>query len=99
MVVHIYGHFLGNIYFWGKLGQNGLKPFVRIRSTICVFDPFLTHFLCQNSPFSRRFGIFGSPNRATTSSKRWTPLTHFGTHVFGLELAACRNLVATLMGL
>ena len=35
-----------------------------------VFDPFLTHFLSQNNPFSRHFGIFGGPKRATTSSKR-----------------------------
>ena len=36
----------------------------------CVFDPFLTHFWSQNSPFSRHFGIFGGPKWATTSSKR-----------------------------
>ena len=24
---------------------------------------------------------------------RWTFLTHFGTHLFGLPLAACRSLV------
>ena len=35
-----------------------------------IFDPFLTHFLSQNSPFSRHFGILGGPQRATTSSKR-----------------------------
>ena len=34
------------------------------------FDPFLTHFLSQNGPFSRHFGILGEPQRATTSSKR-----------------------------
>ena len=26
-----------------------------------IFDPFLTHFLSQNNPFSRHFGI-GGPN-------------------------------------
>ena len=35
-----------------------------------IFDPFLTHFLSQNSPFSRHFGSFGGPKQATTSSKR-----------------------------
>ena len=34
------------------------------------FRPILTHFLSQNSPFSRHFGILGGPQRATTSSKR-----------------------------
>ena len=34
-----------------------------------IFDPFLTHFLSQNSPFSRHLGILGGPKRATTSSK------------------------------
>ena len=33
------------------------------------FDPFLTYFLSQNSPFSRHFGILGGPKRATMSSK------------------------------
>ena len=36
----------------------------------CVFDPFLTHFWSQNDPFSRHFGIFRGPKRATTGSKR-----------------------------
>ena len=35
-----------------------------------IFDPFLTHFLSQNSRFSRHFGILGGPKRATTSSER-----------------------------
>ena len=35
-----------------------------------VFDPFLTHCWSQNGPFSRHFGIFHGPNRATTGSKR-----------------------------
>ena len=35
-----------------------------------IFDPFLTHFLSQSSPFSRHFGILGGPKWATTSSKR-----------------------------
>ena len=36
----------------------------------CGFDPFLTHFWTQNGPFSRHFGIFHGPKRATTGSKR-----------------------------
>ena len=35
-----------------------------------VFDPFLTHCWFQNGPFSRHFGIFRGPKRATTGSKR-----------------------------
>ena len=35
-----------------------------------VFHPFLTHFWSQNGPFSRHFGIFRDPKRATTGSKR-----------------------------
>ena len=35
----------------------------------CVFDPFLTHFWSQNSPFSMHFGIFHGPKRITTGSK------------------------------
>ena len=35
-----------------------------------IFDPFLTHFLSQNGPFSRHFGIFHGPKRVTTGSKR-----------------------------
>ena len=34
------------------------------------FDPFLTHRWSQNGPFSRHFGIFHGPKRATTGSKR-----------------------------
>ena len=34
------------------------------------FDPFLSHFWSQNGPFSRHFGIFRGPKRATTGSKR-----------------------------
>ena len=45
---------------------NGLGSFLEIH----ISDPFLIHFLCQNSPFSRHFGILGGPRRATTSSKR-----------------------------
>ena len=33
-----------------------------------VFDPFLTHCWSQNGPFSRQFGIFHGPKRATTGS-------------------------------
>ena len=35
-----------------------------------LFDPFSTHFWFQNGPFSRHFGIFHGPQRATTGSKR-----------------------------
>ena len=35
-----------------------------------VFHPFLTHCWSQNGPFSRYFGIFRGPKRATTGSKR-----------------------------
>ena len=35
-----------------------------------VFDPFLIHFWSQNGPFSRHFGIFCGPKRATTGLKR-----------------------------
>ena len=45
---------------------NGLGSFLEKR----IFDPFLTHFLSQNNPFLRHFGILGGPKRATTSSKR-----------------------------
>ena len=34
-----------------------------------IFDPFLTHFWFQKCPFSRHFGIFRGPTRATTGSK------------------------------
>ena len=34
----------------------------------CVFDPFLTQFWSQDSPFSRRFGICHGPKRITTGS-------------------------------
>ena len=33
------------------------------------FDPFLTHFWSQISPFSRHFGILHGPKRITTGSK------------------------------
>ena len=36
----------------------------------CVFGPFLTHCLSQKGEFSRHFGIFHGPKRATTGSKR-----------------------------
>ena len=35
-----------------------------------IFDPFLTHFWSQNSPFSRHFGILHGSKRITTGSKR-----------------------------
>ena len=45
---------------------NGAGSFLEKR----VFDPFLTHCWSQNGPFSRHFGIFHGPKRATTGSKR-----------------------------
>ena len=36
----------------------------------CVFDSFSTRFRSHNGPFSRHFGIFHGPKRATTGSKR-----------------------------
>ena len=96
---------------------NGLGSFLEKH----IFDPFWTHFLSQNSPFSWHFGILGGPKWATTSSKRakntcfgipcgprsflkkksffctrWTLLTHFSTHLFGLPLAACRSPLGLL---
>ena len=44
---------------------NGPRSFLEKR----VFDPFLTHCWSQNGPFSRHFGIFHGPQRATTGSK------------------------------
>ena len=50
----------------------------------CVFDPFLTHFGSQNSPFSRHFGIFHGPKRVNTElgfgpTNGWVALSkHFG---------------------
>ena len=35
-----------------------------------IFDPFLTHYLSQDIPFSRHFGILAEPQRATTRSHR-----------------------------
>ena len=46
--------------------RNGSKSLLEKR----VFDPFLTLFWSQNGPFSRHFGIFHGPKRATTGSKR-----------------------------
>ena len=45
---------------------NGLGSFLKKR----VFDPFFTQCWSQNGPFSRHFGIFHGPKRATTGSKR-----------------------------
>ena len=45
---------------------NGPGSFLEKR----VFDPVLTHCWSQNGPFSRHFGIFHDPKRATTGSKR-----------------------------
>ena len=44
---------------------NGLGSFLEKP----IFDPFLTHFLSQNNPFSTHFGLLGGPKRATMSSK------------------------------
>ena len=65
---------------WAKMACNGLKmgsfhlfrhpKWSRIIFGTHIFDPFWTHFLSQNSPFSRHFGIFGGPKQASTSSKR-----------------------------
>ena len=52
---------------------NGLGSFLETH----IFDPFWTHFLSQNSPFSRHFGISGGPKGATTISKR-AKCTYFG---------------------
>ena len=46
--------------------QNGLGSLLEK----CIFDPFLTHFWFQNSPFSRHSGIFRGPKRVTTGSIR-----------------------------
>ena len=45
---------------------NGLGSFLKKR----IFDPFLTYCWSPNGPFSRHFGIFQGPKRATTGSKR-----------------------------
>ena len=45
---------------------NGLGSFLENH----IFDPFLTHCWSQNGLFSRHFGIFHGPKRATTGSKR-----------------------------
>ena len=45
---------------------NGPGSFLKKR----IFDPFLTYFWSENGPFSRHFGIFHGPKRATTGSKR-----------------------------
>ena len=39
-----------------------------------VFDPFLTHFWSQDSPFSRHFGILHGPKHITMASK-WAKTT------------------------
>ena len=44
---------------------NGLGSFLEKH----IFDPFLTHFLSQNNPFSRHIGTLGGLKRATTSSR------------------------------
>ena len=70
-------------YMWWK-GLNLVKTGSKWAKTTClsipngpgsllekrVFDPFLINFWSQNGPFSRHFGIFHGPKRATTASKR-----------------------------
>ena len=70
-------------YMWWK-GLNSVKTGSKWATNTClsipngpgsflekrVFDPFWTHFWSQNGPFSRHFGIFHGPKRATTGSKR-----------------------------
>ena len=69
--------------------KNGLKmgsfhPFVhpkwsRMRFGKCVFDPFLTHFWSQDSPFSRHFGISedqNGPPQAQNSPKTLVLASH-----------------------
>ena len=53
-------------HFTCLASPNGLGSFLGKH----IFDPFLSHFLSQNSKFSRHFGILGGPKRATISSKR-----------------------------
>ena len=62
-------------YFTCLGTPNGLGPFLEKH----IFDPFLTHCLSQNNPFSRHFGILGGPKRATTSSK------HAKNSCFGIQ--------------
>ena len=45
---------------------NGLGSFFEKH----IFDPFFTHFLSQNNPFSRHLAGLVGPKRAATSSKR-----------------------------
>ena len=70
-------------YMWWK-GLNSVKTGSKRAKNTClsipngpgsflgkrVFDPFVTNFWSQNGPFSRHFGIFHGPKRATTGSKR-----------------------------
>ena len=70
-------------YMWWK-GLNSVKTGSKRAKNTClsipngkasllekrVFDPLLTHRWSQNGPFSRHFGIFHGPKRATTGSKR-----------------------------
>ena len=56
---------LKKAYFTCLCTPNGLGSFLEKH----ILNPFLTHFLSQNSPFLRHFGILGGPKRATTSSK------------------------------
>ena len=70
-------------YMWWK-GLNSVKMGSKRAKTTClsiingpgsllekrVFDPFLPHCWSQNGTFSRHFGIFHGPKRATKGSKR-----------------------------
>ena len=47
--------------------------------------------IVQNTCFSITHGL-GSFLRKSVFCPYWTLLTHLGTHLFGLELAACCSL-------
>ena len=51
----------------------------------------------KNTCFSIAHGL-GSFLRKVIFLPHWTLLTHLGTHMFGLELAACRSLVGLGIG-
>ena len=51
----------------------------------------------KNTCFSVAHGL-GSFLRKFILCPYWTLLTHLGTHLFGLELAACRSLVGLGIG-
>ena len=51
----------------------------------------------KNTCFSITHGL-GSFLKKGIFCPYWTLLTHLGTHLFGLELAACRSLLGLRMG-